>query len=168
MAFELNTTVQLLFLKREDFTRRIREHLESCMQQSVAEAVKAAAAPEFPVETGMAKATWRAVSQSTIAGKSIGVNVSIRPTRRAEGPRRGFSSGKSIESGVATTQIFFAQQGFKFIFRVVPGALHYQRGYFADASPSLNRARNAFRETMRVCYRRNFPSLRASIRTQVA
>lgn len=168
MGLDFNVQARLLFLNRRDFSKRIQEHIEICMRQAVRAAVKAATGPEFPVQTGMAKATWKAVSQSSIAGKGIRVGVTITPTRRAEGPRKGFPVGKSIDSGISTTKIIFSQQGFKFLFRVEPGALHYRRGYFPDAEPSLSRARTAFRETMRACYRRNFPKLRAFIRTKVA
>lgn len=161
----MNTKVQLLFLERAKFTKRIQEHIEKCLRQSVRAAVRAAAGPEFPVQTGMAKATWQAVAQSTVAGKGIRVGVTIIPTRPAEGRRRGFPLGKSIGAGIKSTVVVFSQQGFSFLFRINIGTLHYRRKYFDDAGPSVDRANAAYRETFRFCYLRNFPKLRASIRT---
>ena len=167
MAFKLEITARLLFLRVKDYSKRVQEHMEVCMRKSVRAAVKAAAGPEFPVQTGMAKATWRAVAQSTLAGKGIRTSVTITPTRPAGRPRRGFPLGKSIDAGIASTVIIFAQDRFKFTFRVNIGTLHYRKRFFTDAGPSVDRAQIAFRETMRFCYPRNFPKLRASIRTKI-
>ena len=167
MAFNLTVTGTFLELDRSKYTERMKEHIRICFREGIRAAVKAAAGPQFPVQTGMAKAAWKKVGQALAFGKRIGVGVNITPTRNAEAPRTNFPSGKSIEAGLETSRPVFEEEGFRFRFRLSAGAFHYRKGLFRDVVPSLIRARNEYRRVFLECFRRKFPKLRPSIRTRV-
>lgn len=167
MAFNLTVTATLLELDRTKYNERVKEHLRICFRESMRAAVKAAAGPQFPVQTGMAKAAWKKVGQSIAFGKRIAASVDITPTRNIEPPRTNFPRGKSVEAGLETSRPIFEEEGFRFRFRLSAGAFHYRKGLFPDVVPSLIRARSAFRQVFRECFKRKFPKLRPSIRTRV-
>lgn len=167
MAFNLTVIGTFLELDKIKYSERLKKHIQICFREGIRAAVRAAAGPQFPIQTGMALASWKKVGQALAFGKRIGVGVNITPIRNAEVPRTNFPKGKSIEAGLETSRPVFEEEGFRFRFRLSAGAFHYRRGLFSDVVPSLIRARNAYRRTFLDCFRRKFPKLRPSIRTRV-